>query len=82
MTQLESVTNLLPLPVTRVIFLRDDLFLVGYCTGTIELRDFSEAKSAENEVDQPIASFNASELDSEGRFDYMRDFDCKNGDES
>ena len=82
MTQLETVTNVLPLPVTRVIHLREDLFLVGYCTGIIEMRDFSQATKTENEPDQPLASFSASELDCEGRFDYMRDFDCKNGDES
>ena len=82
MTHVETVTNLLSLPVTRVIHLRDDLFLVGYVTGVIELRDFSRANPVGNEPDEPIAAFNAAELDAEGRFDYMRDFDCKAGDES
>ena len=65
-----------------MIHLRDDLFLVGYVTGLIELRDFSKAKPEGNEPDEPIAAFNAAELDEEGRFDYLRDFDCKTGDES
>ena len=82
MTKLETITNLLPLPVARVIHLRDDLFLVGYATGIIELRDFSKADQVGNEPDEPLAAFNAAELDSEGKFDYMKDFDCKTGDES
>ena len=62
MTQLKPVTNLLPLPVTRVIHLRDDLFLVGYVTGVVELRDFSKAKPTGTEPDEPIAAFNALNL--------------------
>ena len=83
MTQLETIENLLPLTVVRFIHLRDELFLVGYGRqGIIEVRDFSKAKPYGNEADEPVASFNASELDKSGRFDYLRDFDCKDGDES
>ena len=85
MTQLEPITNILPIPITRVIHLRDSLFLIGYAEGgKIELRDLSKIKKDGEEPDAAIHTFTASGTDVEdtGIFDYMRDFDCKNNDES
>ena len=83
MTQQESITNLLPLTVVRVLHLRDDLFLIGYGKqGIFEIRDFSKPTRTGTDPDDPIAYFNASKLNSDGTFDYLRDFDCKGNDES
>ena len=72
----ESVTNLLPMPVIRVIHLREQFFLVGYYDGTIEMRDLmSRPKLTGKEPDAPILSFNAEE-----QFEVlgsMIDFCCK-----
>ena len=79
MTLQKTITNLLPVPVARIIHLRDDLFLVGYGAAIIEIRDLSKEIGNDSEVDEPIASFSATGSD---KFEYMRDFDCKDGDES
>ena len=63
--------------------MRENLFLVGYAFGgVIELRDFSKATKTGSEPDEPLASFRPKEEEDGNRFEYMRDFDCKNGDES
>ena len=59
MTQLESITAVLPLPITRVIHLREDLFLVGYGAGIIELRDFKRVNGGPDEASKAIKSFSA-----------------------
>ena len=93
MTPLDPITNVMKAPITRIIHLRGDLFLVGYAIGTIEMRDFSVMASS-GEASKPIASFSAADLQAkinanltvhdrfDSKFTYMRDFDCKNGDES
>ena len=82
MTLQETITNLQPLPVARVIHLRDSLFLVGYGAAIIELRDLSKAKGDGSEPDPPLAIFDTATVDPEKKFEYLRDFDCKDGDES
>ena len=81
MTQLETITNVLPFPIARVVHLRDDLFLVGYGVDIIELRDFSKPIKQSSEPDAPVASWNAHEQNEED-IGNIRDFDCKDCDES
>ena len=83
MEPLQPITNVKPESIVRVIHLRENLFLVGYAFGgVIELRDFSKISKTGAEPDEPLASFKPQDEEDSGRFDYMRDFDCKNGDES
>ena len=63
--------------------MRESLFLVGYAYGgLIELRDFSKTTKTGSEPDEPLASFQPKADEEENEFSYMRDFDCKNGDET
>ena len=83
MEPLEPITNVQPQPIVRVIHLRENLFLVGYAYGgLIELRDFSKASKTGSEPDEPLASWRPQADEDENPFQYMRDFDCKNGDET
>ena len=62
MPKREPVTNILPLPVIRVVHLRDQFFLVGYINGIIEMRDLmSKPQLVGKDPDAPILSFNAEE---------------------
>ena len=58
MVEKEKITNLLPLSVIRVIHLRDQIFLVGYANGIIEMRDLiTKPQLTGKEPDEPILSF-------------------------
>ena len=61
MSQKESITNLQPLPVVRVIHLKDMVFLVGYMDSTIEMRDLTNAKLTGKDPEAPILSFSTEE---------------------
>ena len=57
--------------------MRDDIFLIGYRVGIIELRDLSIIKPSGEQPDEPLASFNFREMNDEALVT-LRDFDCKN----
>ena len=61
--------------------LRDDIFLIGYRVGIIELRDLSKIKPIGEKPDEPLASFNFRQMNDEALVN-IRDFDCKNKNES
>ena len=82
MIEKEKITNLLPLPVIRVIWMREQIFLVGYINGIVELRDLSKGQMTGKEPDEPILSFNAEEQGGEIQLGCMADVCCKELDES
>ena len=82
MTEKEKITNLSPLPVIRVIWMREQIFLVGYISGLVELRDLSKGQMTGKEPDEPILSFNAEEQGGELQLGCMVDVCCKELDES
>ena len=48
-----------------MIHLRDDIFLIGYRVGIIEMRDLSNIKSSGEEHDEPLTAFNFRETNDE-----------------
>ena len=48
-----------------MIHLRDDIFLIGYRVGIIEMRDLSNIKSSGEEPDEPLTAFNFRETNDE-----------------
>ena len=64
-----------------MVHLRDDIFLIGYRVGIIEIRDLSNIKPSGEKPDEPLAAFNFRETNDEALAN-IRDFDCKNKDES
>ena len=81
MQECEPITNVLETQIKRLIHLRDDVFLIGYRVGKIELRDLSKAKPSGEEPDEPLASFDFRDMNDEALAN-IRDLDCKNRDES
>ena len=64
-----------------MVHLRDDIFLIGYRVGIIEMRDISNIKPSGEKPDEPLIVFNFRETNDEALTN-IRDFDCKNKDES
>ena len=64
-----------------MVHLRDDIFLIGYRVGIIEMRDLSNIKSSGEKPDEPLTAFDFRETNDEALTN-IRDFDCKNKDES
>ena len=55
--------------------------MIGYRAGIIEMRDLSNIKPSGEKPDEPLNSFNFRETNDEALTN-IRDFDCKNRDES